>query len=265
MKTLSSLTLLSNKVAIRTGAAALAVALGMACQQAQATSILGIDVYEGQGSINWTDVHGGGVDFAFAKATEGNYYEDPDFKANMVNGKAAGVQMGAYHFARPDIDCVSTDANYFWAFAGGYILKDGKSLDPMVDFEVFDGSDCQPNYTAWFNTWATDVKAKTSNFMHPVIYCSACSGACDLIEYDLSGGITLSAWIANYNGEDLYTGNPWSSCDCCNAWTTGCSTANWTYWQVSSTGSIPGISDDTDLDAYPLSLADLKVDQGVGE
>ena len=76
---------------------------------------------------------------------------------------------------------------------------------------------------------------------------------------------TLSAWIANYNGEDLYTGNPWSSCDCCNAWTTGCSTANWTYWQVSSTGSIPGISDDTDLDAYPLSLADLKVDQGVGE
>ena len=244
---------------------AAALATGLACQQAQANNLFGIDVSSYQGSINWSSVHANGASWAFAKATEGNYYEDPDFKANMSNGKAAGMQMGAYHFARPDIDCVSTDANYFWAFAGGYIVKDGKSLDPMVDFEVFNGSDCQPNYTAWFNTWANDVKAKTSNFMHPVIYCSACSGACDLIEYDQSGGIELSAWIADYDGENLYTGNPWGSCDCCNAWVTGCGTGNWTYWQVSSTGSIGGVSGDCDFDAYPLSLADLKAYQGVGE
>lgn len=244
-------------------AATLATAL--VCQRAQANNLFGIDVSSYQGSVNWSDVHANGADWAFAKATEGNYYEDADFKANMVNGKAAGMQMGAYHFARPDIDCVSTDANYFWNFAGGYILKDGKSLDPMVDFEVFNGSDCQPDYTAWFNTWASDVKAKTSNFMRPVIYCSACSGACDLIEYDESGGIALSGWIADYDGENLYTGNPWGSCDCCNAWVTGCGTGNWTYWQVSSTGSIGGVSGDCDFDAYPDSLADLEAYQGVGE
>jgi len=229
-----------------------------------ANNIFGIDVSSYQGSINWSSVHANGAVFAFAKATEGNYYEDGYFNANMNNGKAAGMQMGAYHFARPDLNCPSTEATYFWNFAGGKIVADGKSLYPMVDFETFNGVTCGVgNYTAWFNDWANDVKGKTSHFLHPVIYCSACSGACDLIEYDLSGGIQLSAWIANYNGENLYTGNPWSSCDCCNAWVQGCSQANWTYWQVSSTGSIGGVSGNCDFDAYPLSLSLLISYQGV--
>jgi lysozyme len=242
-----------------------ALALSLVAERAQANNIFGIDVSSFQGSINWSTVHANGAVFAFAKATEGNYYEDADFKANMVNGKAAGMQMGAYHFCRPDLNSPATEATYFWNFAGAYIIKDGKSLDPMVDFETFNGVVGAANYTAWMNDWANDVKGKTSNFMHPVIYCSAGTGACDLIEFDKSGGIQLSAWIADYDGENLYTGNPWGCCDCCNAWVTGCSTANWTYWQVSSTGSIGGISGDVDFDAYPLSLADLKVDQGVGE
>jgi lysozyme len=258
-------TLPIRKPLFRIGAIAATMATAFVCQHVQANNLFGIDVSSYQGSITWSTVKANGANYAFAKATEGNYYEDADFKANMSNGKSAGLQMGAYHFARPDVDCASTDANYFWNFAGGYIINDGKSLDPMIDFEVFDGSDCQPDYTAWFNAWATYVKAKTSSFMHPVIYCSACSGACDLIEYDESGGIALSGWIANYNGENLYTGNPWSSCDCCNPWTTGCGTGNWTYWQVSSTGTIGGVSGDCDFDAYPDSLADLKSYQGVGE
>jgi lysozyme len=231
---------------------------------AQANNILGIDVSSYQGSINWTTVKANGPVFAFAKATEGTYDEDSDFHANMVNGKAAGLQMGAYDFCRPDLYCPSTEANYFWAFAGAYITTDGKSLYPMVDFETFNGVTCSVgNYTAWLNDWSADVKAKKTTFMHPVVYCSAGTGACDLIEYDKSGGITLSAFIADYNGENLYTGNPWSCCDCCNAWVTGCSTANWTYWQVSSTGAIGGISGHVDLDAYPLSLADLIAYQGL--
>src|SRR5215469_12188413 len=253
------------KLTIKIPIAAAVLATALVCQRAQANNLFGIDVSSYQGSINWSTVHSQGAQYAFAKATEGNYYKDADFVNNMKNGKAAGVQMGAYHFARPDLDCPSTDANYFWNFAGGYIVKDGKSLDPMVDFEVFNGAACAANYTTWMNAWANDVKAKTSNFIRPVIYCSACSGACDLIQYNLSGGIQLSAWIADYNGENLYTGNPWSNCDCCNAWVTGCGTGNWTYWQVTSSGRIGGISGNVDFDAYPLSLDDLKVNQGVGQ
>jgi len=253
-----------NKTNMTKWAAVLATA-ALATSQAGANNILGIDVSSYQGSINWTSVHNDGVVFAFTKATEGNYYEDAYYNGNMNNGKAAGVYMGAYHFCCPHQTTPATQANYFWAFAGGKIVKDQKTLDPMLDFEEFSGVDGAANYTAWMNAWSSDVKAKTSNFMHPVIYCSAGSGACDLIEYDKPGGIYLSAWIAHYNGENLYTGNPWDGCcSCCNAWVTGCGKGNWTYWQVSSTGLIGGISGDVDLDAYPLSKADLIAYQGVG-
>jgi lysozyme len=235
--------------------AAFAVAAGT--QQAQANNILGIDVSNYQGGINWSSVHSCGPVFAFAKATEGTYYQDPTFNNNMVNGKAAGEQMGAYHFARTDTTCPSSQATYFWNFAGGRIIADGKSLYPMVDFETFNGHPCESSYTSWFNDYSTDLKAKTSHFIHPVLYASAGNGMCDL-----SSSCTLSAWVANYNGENLYTGNPWSCCDCCN-YVSPCTKNNWTYWQVSSTGAICGISGNTDLDAYPLPLSTLISYQGV--
>lgn len=246
----------------RTGILAAALATALVCERAHANNLFGIDLSSYETATNWPDVKAAGAHFAFVKATEGNYYENPDFKSYMVKGKAAGLLMGALHFARPDLDCVSTEVNYFWNFAGGYIIADSKSLDPAVDFEIFNSSDCQPDYTAWLNTWAKDVEAKNSGIKHCVVYCAACSGACDLIQYNLSGGIKLEAWIANFNGENLYTGNPWSNCDCCNAWMSGCGTANWTYWEV-TTGSLPGISGECGFDAYNGTLADLEADETV--
>src|SRR4051812_17863805 len=235
---------------------AVTVALAVA-SNANAARILGIDVSHYQGSPNWTSVHNDGVKFAFAKATEGNYYHDTSFANNMVNGKAAGVQMGCYDFARPDQISANTEADYFWAFAGSKITTDGKSLYPMVDFEVFGGHVGYTSYTAWFNAWSTRVKSKKTTFMHPVIYASAGNGMCDL-----STSCTLSAWVANYNGQNLYTGNPWSCCTGCNYVTPGTKN-DWTYWQVSSTGAICGISGNVDLDAYPLAVSSLIANQGV--
>jgi lysozyme len=236
---------------------AAAVAVSFSGSNADAARILGVDVSNYQGNPNWTSVRGDGVVFAFAKATEGNYYHASTFPGNMVNGKAAGVQMGAYDFARPDQITANTEADYFWAYAGGYITTDGKSLYPMVDFEVFGGHVGYSSYTSWFNAWSTRVKSKKTTFMHPVIYASAGNGMCDL-----TTACTLSAWVANYNGQNLYTGNPWSCCNCCN-YVSPCTSANWTYWQVSSGGAISGISGNVDLDAYPLDLPSLIANQGL--
>jgi lysozyme len=231
--------------------------LGLGLGSAQANNLFGIDVSSYQGAPNWGSVHANGAQYAFAKATEGNYYQDARFASNMSNGKAAGMQMGAYDFARPDLLCVSTEANYFWSFAGGKIIADGHSLYPVVDFEVFNGHACQSSYTAWMNQWSTDVKAKTSHFLHPVLYSSAGTGMCDM-----STACTLSAWVANYNGLNLYTGHPWTCCTGCNYVAPGTGN-NWTYWQVSSSGAIGGISGNVDFDAYPLSLSLLISYQGV--
>ena len=131
---------------------------------------------------------------------------------------------------------------------------------PMIDFESFSGHVGTSTYTAWFNDWSADIIADghaAHVTLRPVIYCSAGTGACDL-----NTSIALSAWIANYNGQNLYTGTPWSCCKSCNAWAPGTGN-NWTYWQVSSTGAIAGISGNVDLDAYASTLTNLKAWQGV--
>ena|ERR1700722_88313 len=225
---------------------------------ARAENILGIDVSSGQGTINWTSVHSDGVEFAFVRATQGVVFEDPDFDTNMSNGKSAGVQMGAYDVSEPYANTPAQEANYFWSYAGSYIKADGKSISPAITFTVFEGHDGTGSYTAWFNDWSADIQAKTSASMNPAIYVASCSGACDL-----TTNITLAGWLANYNGENLYTGSPWSECVSCNPWDPN-GNGGWTYWQVSDTGAISGISGDVDLDAYDGTLASLKASEGVG-
>jgi lysozyme len=251
-------TLIQNALGL---AAAVALTLSATSLRANNTthSLLGIDVSNNNGSINWTSVYGDGVRWAYAKATEGTGFTDAYYNGNMNNGKAAGLQMGAYEFCHPESGCPSAAINHFWSVAGPKITADGKSIYPMADCEVFNGVGCsEGSYTTWYNDWSVDVKAKTANFLHPIIYVSACNCS------HLSTAITLSAWIACYNGQNLYTGNPWSTCCSYDRWgSTSCGANTWTMWQVSSTGSISGISGVVDLDAYNGTLSELISWQGV--
>jgi Glycosyl hydrolases family 25 len=240
--------------------AAAVVSAALAATSAYAADrILGVDVSSSQGSINWADVYANGVTFAYIHAVTGAGSVDPDFTNNILNAKAAGLQAGAYQVSRLDIDTPSEEATYFWNHAGAYIKFDGKSISPAITFEIFDGYDGASSYTAWFNQWGTDLKAKTASFMHPVIYVNPCSGACLL-----TTNIGLAAWVGVYNGQDPYTGNPWGSCDACNAWDPD-GTGGWSFWQFSDTGAIEGISGAVDLDVFNGDLAQLKSGFGLGD
>src|SRR4029078_12601759 len=105
-------------------------------------SLLGIDVSHYQGSIGCASVYGDGVRWAYAKATEGTGYTDPQFTANANNSKANGLQFGAYDFVHAESGCPSAEVNHFWAVAGGKITADGKSIYPMNDLEIFSGVAC---------------------------------------------------------------------------------------------------------------------------
>lgn len=222
----------------------------MAVSPLMAQRPLGIDVSSYQGTINWSRVAASGKQFSFAKATEGNYYQDAYFYGNINNGKAAGVLMGAYHYARPDLDAPSTDAAYFWSFAQNYFQHDGKSLMPALDFEVFNGVVGATSYTDWANQWSADVQSSASAAgftVHPCVYTSACL-ACNF-----NNSITLTPWVADWNGENPQTGTPWSTCTSCEAWGSGV----WTFWQYSDRGHIKGISGAVDLDTYFSTYAML--------
>ena len=67
-----------------------------------AGALPGIDVSHHQGLIDWSEVAGSGQRFAFAKATEGSTFVDPNYAFNKSEAEMAGILFGAYHFARPD-------------------------------------------------------------------------------------------------------------------------------------------------------------------
>ncbi|MBT2647005.1 LysM peptidoglycan-binding domain-containing protein [Bacillus sp. ISL-34] len=63
--------------------------------------IKGIDVSHWQGAINWEEVAKAGVKFVFIKATEGTSYTKLSyFKENAPQALAAGLKVGAYHYAK---------------------------------------------------------------------------------------------------------------------------------------------------------------------
>src|SRR2546423_1374671 len=159
----------------------LAMALAIAPGSARAARALGIDVssYQG-GSINWTSVKGSGVVFAWAKATEGGGVNDADYTVNVNNGKAAGVYMGAYHYAHPELNSPATEASHFWSIAGSHITADGLTLMPMLDIEgsAFSGHVGATSLSAWINAWCTDIVQDAANAgvtVVPAIYVSACN------------------------------------------------------------------------------------------
>src|SRR5205814_1583200 len=55
------------------------------------------------------------------------------------------------------------------------------------------------------------------------------------------------------SGADPQTGTPWSSCSGCNLWGSGI----WNFWQYSSTGAIPGITGNVDLDVFNGTAAQI--------
>jgi len=64
-------------------------------------SVLGIDVYAGNGDISWTGMANAGIQFAYIKATESTYSPDTKFQANTSDALNQHIAVGAYHFATP--------------------------------------------------------------------------------------------------------------------------------------------------------------------
>ncbi|HZQ48558.1 MAG TPA: hypothetical protein VFC07_16190, partial [Verrucomicrobiae bacterium] len=144
-----------------------------------------------------------------------------------------------------------SEAGHFWNVAGAFIQADGKTLMPMLDMEVFSGVVGASSYSDWANQWCNIIKGDAAGqdvAIRPAIYVSACA-ACNF-------NSSISQWgsdIANYNGQNLYTGTPWSVCTSCEVWGPGA----WNFWQPSSTGAISGIGGNVDLDTFNGNTAGL--------
>ncbi len=211
--------------------------LGAACPVG--TTTLGIDVSHYDGTITWSSVKGGNYQFAYMKCTEGTTFFDPTFTTNWTNSGTAGVIHGAYHFFHPMDDPVA-QADYMVQKCG---IPQAGDLPLALDLEVTDG---QSGATVKQTTEAflQEIVNKTGTM--PIVYTSASFinglGAGNAPNI---GGYPL--WVAHWN--------PPSGCPSLPPeWT------DWTIWQSSSTGTVPGIMgmNNVDIDQFNGTLSDLQ-------
>ena len=142
----------------------------------------GMDVSDYQSpGLNWADAKANGISFAWAKATEGLTINDANFTTYEANSLAAGVLIGAYHYAHPELHIgtagADQEAAHFWGVASNYVKGGGVYLMPMLDIEQ-DLSSARPAYTAttlseWVNEWCNDIvdyAASNGVTVKPVVY-----------------------------------------------------------------------------------------------
>jgi GH25 family lysozyme M1 (1,4-beta-N-acetylmuramidase) len=192
----------------------------------------GIDASHWQGTINWTRVAGASKKFVYLKATEGTTYADPTFTGNRSGARAAGVKVGAYHFARPDATAGDAVAEADWFLSKATFAAD--DLRPVLDIEVSGGLSVSA-LQQWVRAWLDEVYGQTGR--RATIYTSPSfwkTSMGDTQSIALAGYTTL--WIANWNvnSPSVPAGN-WAG-------------YGWSFWQYSSTGSVNGISGNVDLD-----------------
>ncbi len=194
--------------------------------------VYGIDVSVFQGNINWDQVKTA-KDFAIARVSDGSYL-DTKFAQNWSGMKNAGIIRGAYQFFEPGED-PTTQANILLQKMTGFGPGD---LPPMLDVEVTGGQSAA-TITAHIHTWVNVVKAATGRT--PIIYTGKYFWDPNVQTSDFSSfPLVIAAYVKP---------------NCPNtpaAWN------KWAMWQYSSSGNVPGIGGNVDLDEFNGTLADLK-------
>lgn len=189
----------------------------------------GIDVSRYQGAIDWRRVARSGVAFAFIKATEGGDHTDPMFTENWRAAARAGVNRGAYHFyymCRP----AAEQARWFIA----NVPRQPGALPPVLDIEWNHQS-----RTCRTRPDPAHLRTEIKTFQRIV---GAHYGQRPLIYTAVDFWRDNELW--KLRGEEFWlrsvAGHP----------RTKFPGQDWSFWQYTGTGKVPGISGEADLNAF---------------
>ena len=202
----------------------------------------GIDVSRFQTVIDWQTARENGVNFAFIKATEGGDMVDPMFRDHWRGAGRAGVARGAYHFfyhCRP----AAEQAAFFIR-----TVPRGGDLPPVLDMEWTPFSP-----TCTVRRSPEVIRSEARIFLQlveahygrrPVIYSTV-----DFYrENELWRVGNYPFWLRSVaaHPDEVYGGR------------------HWTFWQYTSTGLIPGIAGEVDINVFEGSPAEWAAFVGGG-
>jgi lysozyme len=198
-------------------------------------ALRGIDVSAYQENINWEAVANGGINFGFAKATEGAQDSDAMFASHWAGMKSVGIVRGAYHFFMASKDPIEQANNFLRTTQK---LMDASDLPPVLDLEKtywMNPSSVLDRAQKWLDTVQKATGRQPIVYTFPNFWHESLSDTTRLSNYPL--------WIAHYE-----TDQPWVP----GGWKT------WTFHQFSESGSIDGYADNIDLNNFQGSLDDLQ-------
>lgn len=197
------------------------------------TKVVGIDISEYQGEIDWQILDGienkYPVQFVFIRATVGMDRVDKTFQENWLGAKNNKLLRGAYHYYRPNENSLEQAA----LFIKTVRLHKG-DLPPVVDIEKLSENQSMARLKVGLRRWLEAVEAHYK--VKPIIYTGE-KYYDDFLKEEFSDYLF---WIANYNfyREKIQE--------------------DWLFWQFTEHGSIPGIKGNVDVNIYNGDLQQLQ-------
>lgn len=196
----------------------------------------GIDISHWQKGIDLSQVN---FDFVIVKATEGVNYLDPCMDEYITKAKSLGKCIGFYHFARPEKNTASQEAQFFVEKVKNHI---GEAV-LALDWE----SEGKAN-VSWAREWLDTVYSLTG--IKPIIYMSASVTK----EYDWSSVASdYALWVARYRDNEIDVNYDMSKAGdkpVVASWN------NFIMWQWTSVGRLDGYASNLDCDAFYGEVSD---------
>ena len=151
----------------------------------------GIDISNHQSSMDLaTVIDATKTDFVIVKATEGLTFVDRYCDRFYRTAKEKGVQLGFYHFARPETNSAEKEADFFYKHTMNYF---GTAI-PVLDWE----SSGKKN-VAWALKWLQIIHQKTG--VKPVIYMS--ESVVNAYNWKAVADAGFGLWVAKYRDYNI--------------------------------------------------------------
>ncbi len=198
-------------------------------------SMNGIDISNHQASIDLGAViDATGTQFVICKATEGTGFVDRYCDRFYRTAQEKGVQIGFYHFARPENNSAEAEAEHFYKHNMNYF---GNAI-PVLDWE----SSGKKN-VAWAKKWLDIIYQKTG--VKPVIYMS--ESVANAYNWKAVANAGYGLWVAKYRDYNVDRNYDMSTCGkkpVVKWW------QFYMMWQWTSVGRLTGYSGNLDCNIF---------------
>ena len=196
--------------------------------------IEGVDVSHHQGKIDWRQLSGASVRFAYIKASEGATFRDSLFQNHWTGAQSVGIVPGAYHFFTLCRPAAQQATNYLAAVVFKPSLH---TLPPAVDLEF--GGNCAGRPSP------AEFRQELETFLSAV----EAAWGCRLVLY-----VTQEFYAAYVQGH--FEDNPLWVRDIFNRPTLP-SRREWRIWQYANRGRLPGVTTYIDLNVFNGTSAEF--------